>query len=91
VASGAKIHGEQLIRAYQINHSYKHYSILTHWVDGSRVFYLAAFANEALDLVDPTDEVLNLVVKDLYPQLLIHPDERVRAIAERVCKESKLV
>ena len=87
-ASEAKLHGKHIMQAYQIDHNYKFSRLITCWENRDTSWCIAAFSNEMLNIADATDEVINLIVKDLYPHLLIHPDARVRAIAEKVSKEN---
>lgn len=45
------------------------------------------FSNDPFNILDPNDELVRYLVKDCSATLLLHPDERVRAITTKILEE----
>ena len=85
--------------AFQMQEKYKYITIINEWEAAtdsanypSRSQCTAAFSNSPIEIFNANDEVIKILlneVKEVIPQLLIHPDVGVRAIAEKITKELK--
>ena len=85
--------------AFQIAEGYKYETIIYEWdvaTESSKKMRSkcrAAFSDNPIEIFDANDAVIKIIlneIKEVVPHLLVHPNEKVRAIAEKVCQKSIL-
>jgi len=84
--------------AFQIAEGYRYMTTIYEWDVGTestktmRSKCNAAFSDNPIEIFNANDEIIKIIldeVKEVVPLLLVHPNEKIRAIAEKVYQTNK--